>query len=132
MTKKSMRVDGITCAMCAKTIANTFEHQEGIEAKVNVGAGKVLFTYDESKYSLVDLARMVEEVGYEPVLEETLDDNRKLRHKMRREIYIALFFSVPLLWAMFGHLELTSFVFKYFEIFLLRGLLLFPVNNFMR
>jgi len=110
MTKKSMRVDGMTCAMCAKTIANTFEHVDGIEAKVNVGAGKVLFTYDESKYSLVEIAKMVEEVGYEPVLEETLDDNRKLRLKMRREIYIAVFFSVPLLWAMFGHLEFTSFI----------------------
>jgi len=110
MTKKSMRVDGMTCAMCAKTITNTFEYQEGISAKVNVGAGKVLFTYDEEKYSLVDIAKMVEEVGYEPVLEESLDDNKKVRIKMRREIYIALFFSVPLLWAMFGHLEWTSFV----------------------
>ena len=110
MTKKSMRVDGMTCAMCAKTITNTFEYQEGISAKVNVGAGKVLFTYDEEKYSLVDIAKMVEEVGYEPVLEESLDDNKKVRIKMRREIYIALFFSVPLLWAMFGHLEWTGFV----------------------
>ena len=111
MTKKSMRVDGMTCAMCAKTIVNTFDHQEGITAKVNVGAGKVLFTYDESRYNLVDLAKMVEEVGYEPVLEESLDDNRKARLKLRREIYISVFFSVPLLWAMFGHLEFTSFIY---------------------
>jgi Cu+-exporting ATPase len=110
MIKKSMRVDGMTCAMCAKTITNTFEHAEGISAKVNVGAGKVLFTYDEEKYSLVDIAKMVEEVGYEPVLEESLDDNKKVRMKMRKEIYIAVFFSIPLLWAMFGHLEWTSFV----------------------
>ena len=64
MIKKSMRVDGMTCAMCAKTIQNTFDALEGITAKVNVGAGKVIFTYDEEKYSLVDIAKQVEEIGY--------------------------------------------------------------------
>ena len=51
MIKKSMRVDGMTCAMCAKTITNTFDNYDGISAKVNVGAGKVLFEYDESAYN---------------------------------------------------------------------------------
>ena len=103
MIKKSMRVDGMTCAMCAKTIVNTFEIYEGISAKPNVGAGKVLFEYDEKKYTLVQIADMVKEVGYVPILEESLEDNKKLRIKMRREIYIAIIFSTPLLWAMFGH-----------------------------
>jgi Cu+-exporting ATPase len=110
MTKKALRVDGMTCAMCSKTITNTFEHYEGISAKVNLGAGKVLFTYDEEKYSLVDIAQIVESVGYEPILEESLDDNKNIRTKMRKEIYISVFFSIPLLWAMFGHLEITSFI----------------------
>jgi Cu+-exporting ATPase len=110
MTKKSMRVDGMTCAMCAKTITNTFDNYPAISAKVNVGAGKVLFSYEEDQYSLVDIAQIVKDIGYEPVLEETLEDNKKLRIKMRREIYISVFFSIPLLWAMFGHLEITSFV----------------------
>ncbi len=110
MTKKALRVDGMTCAMCAKTITNTFENYEGITAKVNLGSGKVLFNYDEEKYSLVDIAEIVTSIGYEPILEETLDDNKNIRAKMRKEIYISLFFSIPLLWAMFGHLEITSFV----------------------
>jgi Cu+-exporting ATPase len=110
MTKKIMKVNGMTCAMCAKTITNTFEHQEGISANVNVGAGKVIFNYDEEKYTLVDIAKMVEEVGYEPVIEENLDDNKKQRLKMRREIYIASFFSIPLLWAMFSHISWTHFI----------------------
>jgi len=105
MIKKSMRVDGMTCAMCAKTIENTFANYEDISAKVNVGAGKVLFTYDEQVYSLVQIAEMVKEVGYSPVLEETLEDNKLLRIKMRKDIYISVFFSIPLLWAMFSHLN---------------------------
>lgn len=110
MIKKSMRVDGMTCAMCAKTISNTFDNYEGIQAKPNVGAGKVLFEYDETKYTLVDIAEMVKEVGYTPILEESLEDNKKLRLKMRKEIYIAVFFSIPLLWAMFGHVPGFGFV----------------------
>ena len=70
MMKKIMKVNGMTCAMCAKTITNTFENYDGITAKVNVGAGKVIFNYDEEKYSLVDIAKIVTEIGYEPILEE--------------------------------------------------------------
>ena len=106
-----MRVDGMTCAMCAKTIQNTFEDLEGISARVNVGAGKVLFEYDESKYSLVDIAEKVREVGYQPVLEESLDDSKNARKKMRKDIYIAVVFSIPLLWAMFHHLEAFSWLY---------------------
>jgi Cu+-exporting ATPase len=111
MIKKSMRVDGMTCAMCAKTISNTFEYMEGISAKANVGAGKVLFEYDESKYNLVEIAALVKQVGYQPILEESLEDNKKLRIKMRKEIYIAVIFSIPLLWAMFGHVPGFEWVF---------------------
>ncbi len=111
VTKQSMKVNGMTCAMCAKTITNTFDHYEGVKANVNVGAGKVIFTYEEDKYSLVDIARIVEEIGYEPVLEDTLSNDKRNRQKMRREIYISVFFSIPLLWAMFGHLSFTSFLY---------------------
>ncbi len=111
MTKKTMRVDGMTCAMCAKTIENTFADQEGVTAKVNVGAGKVIFDYNEDQYSFVDLANMVEAVGYEPVLEESLDDNKNYRKKLRIEIYIAVIFSIPLLWAMFSHIPGFDFVY---------------------
>lgn len=105
MIKKSMRVDGMTCAMCAKTITNTFDNYDSISARVNVGAGKVLFEYDESKYDLVAIADMVKEIGYDPVLEESLEDNKNLRIKLRKEIYVSVVFSIPLLWAMFGHLS---------------------------
>ncbi|MBN2604618.1 MAG: heavy metal translocating P-type ATPase [Bacilli bacterium] len=111
MIKKAMRVDGMTCAMCAKTITNTFENYDNISAKVNIGAGKVLFEYDETKYNLVEIAKIVTEIGYEPILEESLEDNKNLRKKMKREIVIAVIFSIPLLWAMFGHLSWFEFVY---------------------
>ncbi|AIO18390.1 Copper-exporting P-type ATPase A [Candidatus Izimaplasma bacterium HR1] len=111
MIKKSIKVNGMTCAMCAKTITNTFDNYEGISANVNVGAGKVIFTYEEEKYSLVDIADIVTKIGYEPILEGSLNDNKIERAKLRREIYISLVFSIPLLWAMFSHIEFFSFIY---------------------
>ncbi len=111
MIKKSMKVNGMTCAMCAKTITNTFDNYEGIKANVNVGAGKVIFTYEEEQYSLNDIADIVNKIGYEAILEENLNDNKLQRKKMRKEIYISVLFSIPLLWAMFSHISFFSFIY---------------------
>lgn len=111
MIKKAIKVEGMTCAMCAKTIENTFEDVEGVEVKVNVGAGKVLAHYDESTISLVDIASLINQAGYKAVLEETLDDAKNTRRKMKREIIIAIVLSFPLLWAMFGHIAWFDFLY---------------------
>jgi Cu+-exporting ATPase len=108
MTKKSIKVNGMTCAMCAKTITNTFDAFEGITANVNVGAGKVIFKYEESQYTLNDIAKIISDIGYDAILDESLIDNKKMRMKMRKEIYISVFFSIPLLWAMFSHISFLA------------------------
>lgn len=109
--KKSLKVNGMTCAMCAKTITNTFDNYEGITAVVNVGAGKVIFDYDENKYTLREIADIVTSAGYEPILIESLNDNKLIRGRMKKEILIAVVFSIPLLWAMFSHIDFFSFIF---------------------
>ncbi len=119
MIKKSITVEGMTCAMCAKTIENTFENIDGVSVQVNVGAGKVLATYDEDKISLVDIADYINQAGYKAVLEASLDDNKKMRAKMKRELYISMIFSFPLLWAMLGHISFFSFV--YVPVILMNG-----------
>lgn len=111
MIKKSIRVDGMTCAMCARTIENTFENVDGVDVSVNVGAGKVLATYDESKTTLKDIADLISKAGYKPVLEETPEDSARTKRKMRREVIISIIFSIPLLWAMFGHISWFDFLF---------------------
>ena len=119
MIKKSLRVDGMTCAMCAKTIENTFEDVEAVDVSVNVGAGKVLATYDESKTTLKEIADLISQAGYKPVLEETPEDSAKTKRKMRQEVVISIIFSIPLLWAMFGHI--SWFEFLYVPGFLMNG-----------
>ncbi len=110
MVKKSLRVEGMTCSMCSKTIENTFKELEAIKADVIVSASKVIMTYDETKYSLDKIAKIIKSLGYTPILKENLNDNKKLRSKMKIELIIAIVLSIPLLWVMFSHIELTSFI----------------------
>ncbi len=111
MTKKSIKVNGMTCAMCAKTITNTFDNLEQVTALVNVGAGKVIFTYDEEKYTIKDLADIVSSIGYEPVLDNVLNNNTKQLKKMKFDIILSIIFSIPLLWAMFSHIQFFHFIY---------------------
>jgi Cu+-exporting ATPase len=97
--------------MCAKTIENTLSVYDDVSAKVNVGAGKVIISYDENNHTIVELANLIEQAGYEPILEETLDDNKKYRQKLKREIIVAVIFSLPLLYAMFSHIAWFDFIY---------------------
>lgn len=111
MIKKAIRVDGMTCAMCAKTIENSFEDFDGVRISVNVGAGKVLAEYDENRYELKDIAQRINEAGYEAVLEDSIEDAKNTRNRMKRELWIAIVLSLPLLWAMFGHIQVFDFLY---------------------
>lgn len=119
MIKKALRVDGMTCAMCAKTIENTFEDIDGVDVSVNVGAGKVLANYDETKTTLKEIAELISKAGYTPVLEETPEDSARTKRRMKREVIISVIFSLPLLWAMFGHIGWFDFL--YVPIILMNG-----------
>jgi len=105
MIKKSLRVEGMTCAMCAKTIENTFAAMPGITAEALVSANKVILNYDETKYSLDKIAKIIKSLGYTPVLKDSLEENKKIRKAMRIEMFVSIFLSVPLLWSMLGHVS---------------------------
>jgi len=99
-----MRVDGMTCANCAKTIENTFKLYDNVDARVNVGAGKVIFRFDEKEISLNEVADIVKQAGYTPVLE--VDANNK-DNTFLRDIIISIILTAPLLWTMWHHLGAT-------------------------
>ncbi|MBI9009240.1 MAG: copper-translocating P-type ATPase [Tenericutes bacterium] len=110
MVRRTLRVEGMTCTMCAKTIENKFKEMESIEANVSVSASKVILTYDETIYSLEKIAKIIKDLGYFPVLKDNLNDNKLMRKRMKVEMIISIVLSIPLLLAMFSHIELTSFI----------------------
>lgn len=110
MIKKTLRVEGMTCAMCAKTIEKTFENMVNIKAEALVSANKVILTYDESLYTLDSIAKIIKSLGYFPILKNNLDDNKLIKNKMKIELIIAITLSVPLLLAMFGHIRIFNWL----------------------
>lgn len=108
--KKTLKVEGMTCAMCAKTIENSFSKISDISVKVNVSAGKVIADFDDSKHSLNDIAKTITQSGYHPVIDDPLNQVSAHAKQLKIELILASVLSLPLLYAMFGHLEFFSFI----------------------
>ncbi|CCV64463.1 Copper-exporting ATPase, P-type ATPase [Alteracholeplasma palmae J233] len=102
--RKSVKVSNITCAQCAKTIENYYKKQDGVDAKVLVSAKKVIFNYDERKTNEHTLLEGLQSIGYYPVINS--EDQIKALRKDRIDLFIAVIFSIPLLWTMFAHLNI--------------------------
>ncbi|QVK20145.1 heavy metal translocating P-type ATPase [Mycoplasmatota bacterium] len=100
----SMKVEGITCSNCAKTIENTFQLYERVSCKVNVSANKIIFNYDSDLISLTQIADIVRQAGYTPILDTDTENSQK---DFKRDILISLLLTTPLLWTMWHHLGAT-------------------------
>jgi Cu+-exporting ATPase len=61
----TVRVGGMTCAMCVKAIENALGRLEGvISARVNLGSERALVTYNPSVTSIQEIREAIERAGY--------------------------------------------------------------------
>lgn len=78
MVNKILKIEGMTCAACAKTIEKVSKRLPGVEeASVNFATEKLNINYDDSKIKLSDIQSAVEKAGYK-VLVETTNKTLKL------------------------------------------------------
>ncbi|AEH24559.1 heavy metal translocating P-type ATPase [Pyrococcus yayanosii] len=96
-----IRIGGMTCAMCAKTIEVALKELPGVlDAQVNLTTEKARVSYDPSFVSMEDIKRTIEEVGYQFLGvegEESYDVEREVREKhlkdMKRKLIVAWTFG---------------------------------------
>lgn len=70
MINQSLRIEGMTCAACAKAVERSVRKLEGIqEADVNLATEKLRVSFDESKVSLAEIQASVEKAGYKAIRE---------------------------------------------------------------
>jgi Cu+-exporting ATPase len=63
--KVSIKIGGMTCAMCVKTIENALNKLDGvIEVHVNLSAEKAFITYNPTVISVSDIRKAIEDAGY--------------------------------------------------------------------
>lgn len=70
MIKKSLKIEGMTCAACAKAVERASKKVSGVtEADVNFATEKLNVTFDEEKAGIPDIQAAVEKAGYKAVIE---------------------------------------------------------------
>lgn len=75
MKKVILKVGGMSCNGCRNHVERYLNEQEGVKASVNLEKSQALIEYDESKVTISDLERFVQESGYESLgLEENKDE----------------------------------------------------------
>jgi len=67
---KLLKIEGMTCAACAKTVERISKKLPGVvEANVNFATEKLNISYDETKVKLLDIQNAVEKGGYKALVE---------------------------------------------------------------
>ncbi|RFU70957.1 cadmium-translocating P-type ATPase [Peribacillus saganii] len=114
--KVELDLVGMTCAACAARIEKGLNKLEGVKnATVNLALETGTIEYTPSQVSVQDLIQKVEKIGYQAKLKQEKGKTEDLRskeiEKQKGKFLFSLILSLPLLWAMVGHFELTSFIY---------------------
>jgi len=109
-SSKTLKIEGMTCAACAKTIERVTKKLDGVmESNVNFATEKLNISYDPLKVRISDIKKAVEKAGYKAVEEETTVDADKERKEREiktlwKKFVISAIFTVPLLVITMGHM----------------------------
>ena len=109
-SKKQLKIEGMTCAACAKRIEKVTSKLDGvIESNVNYATENLNISFEPSKVRLSDIKNAIEKAGYKALEEETSVDSDKERKEKEikllwKKFIISLIFTVPLLTISMGHM----------------------------
>ena len=107
---RSFRIEGMTCAACAKAIERATRKLDGVlESNVNLATEKLTIAYEPSKVRFPDIRKAVENAGYRIFEEEQSPDaDKELKENeaksLWRKFLLSAVFTVPLLYVAMGHM----------------------------
>ncbi|MGH4140320.1 heavy metal translocating P-type ATPase [Clostridium sp.] len=102
-TNKTLKLEGMTCAACAKNIERISKKLPGvIEANVNFATEKLTISFEPSLVRTADIKKAIEKAGYKAVEDESnVDMDKEKKEKEIKAIWnrflISAIFGVPLL-----------------------------------
>ncbi|NLY43505.1 MAG: copper-translocating P-type ATPase [Clostridiaceae bacterium] len=108
----SIPIAGMTCAACVRAVERAINKLPGIkEVNVNLATEKAKVVYDTSKTRISQIKDAIAKAGYEPLeieAGEQVDKDRERKEKERKSLWIkfwiAIIFTVPLLYIAMGHM----------------------------
>lgn len=114
--KAEFDITGMTCAACSARIEKGLNKLEGVTiANVNLALEKATVEYNPTELSTTDIIKKVQALGYgahtKDEGKESVDHREKEIKKQTVKFIFSVLLSLPLLWAMVGHFEFTSFIY---------------------
>ncbi|MEA5009918.1 heavy metal translocating P-type ATPase [Clostridium tyrobutyricum] len=109
-SSKSLKIEGMTCASCAKTVEKATKKLDGvIESSVNFATEKLSISYDPAKVRISDIKKAIEKAGYKALEEEvTVDADKERKEKEIKTLWnkfiISGIFTLPLLYMAMVHM----------------------------
>ncbi|MBL4938348.1 copper-translocating P-type ATPase [Clostridium sp. YIM B02515] len=109
-SSNTLKIEGMTCAACAKTVERVTKKLDGvIESNVNFATEKLSISYEPSKVRISDIKRVIEKAGYKALEEEvTVDEDKEKKEKeiklLWKKFIISMIFTIPLLAISMGHM----------------------------
>ena len=113
-TTKTLKIEGMTCAACAKAVERAAKKLDGvIEANVNFATEKLNVSFEPSKVRLSDIKKAIEKAGYKALEEETtVDEDKQRKEKEIKSLWnrfiISAIFAIPLLIVAMGPMVLEK------------------------
>jgi Cu+-exporting ATPase len=107
---KTMKIQGMTCAACAKNVEKATRKLNGVtESNVNFATEKLTISYEPSLVKVSEIKSAIEKAGYKAIEEEASTDADKERKEkaiksLWRRFVISAVFTVPLLYTAMGHM----------------------------
>ncbi|MBU3188222.1 heavy metal translocating P-type ATPase [Clostridium bowmanii] len=102
-TNKTLKLEGMTCAACAKNIERVSKKLSGvIEANVNFATEKLTISFEPSLIRTSDIKKAIEKAGYKALEDESnVDMDKEKKEKEIKALWnrflISAIFGVPLL-----------------------------------
>lgn len=120
--KVILRIGGMTCATCEKTVTDALQHLDGVvNVTVNLATEKASVTYNQRMVSLADMKKAVEGAGYQYLGVEGGEDfatevrEKDLRAK-RIRIYVGFLIGIPLMILMYVHPDISMELLSYLSL----------------
>ncbi|WP_147534078.1 heavy metal translocating P-type ATPase [Bacillus marasmi] len=116
--KSEFEITGMTCAACSARIEKGLNKLEGVvKANVNLALEKASVEYNPAALSKSDIIKKVQALGYGAAIKEEVKSQDAADHRQREidnqtgKFLFSAILSLPLLWAMVGHFEFTSWMY---------------------
>ncbi|MEG1310575.1 MAG: heavy metal translocating P-type ATPase [Romboutsia sp.] len=115
--KIDIKIEGMTCASCARAVERVVKKLDGIEnISVNIATDKASISYNPSKIKLSQIKSVIEKAGYKPVEEiknSTIDEDKIKKEKEIKSLFskfvIATIFAIPLFYIAMGPMIIRPF-----------------------